>query len=59
MSHRIWLALYRVAYWLLIKAIPPARDYEFVVNGTRYLEHELKWSTENGKIVGRIVPRSY
>jgi len=54
---RFWLFLYRIAYWLLIKAMPGAADYEFVVGKTRYIDHELKWTWEHGKIVGRITPK--
>jgi hypothetical protein len=54
MRFKVWLFLYRITYWLLVKTTPPAREYEFVVGGTRYIGCELNWSFENGKIVGRL-----
>jgi hypothetical protein len=54
MRFKVWLFLYRITYWLLVKTTPPACDYEFVVGGTRYIGYELNWSFEDRKIVGRL-----
>jgi hypothetical protein len=54
MRFKFWLLLYRVTYWLLVKTVPPACEYEFVIGGTRYVGYELQWSYEEEKIVGRL-----
>lgn len=53
MRFRFWLFLYRVSYLMMKKAIPGV-DYEFVVDGKRYIGYEMLWCWENGKIVGRL-----
>ena len=54
MRFRLWLMLYRIAYWLLGRAKPERCEFDFVVEGTRYVGYELIWSDEDGKIVGRL-----
>lgn len=50
----ICLILYRLNFWLMGRIVEPS-DVEFVVKGCRYLHYEMRWSLEDGKIVGRLV----
>jgi hypothetical protein len=51
------LVLYRVNFWLLGKIVKPS-DVEYVSNGCRFLYYDLRWSIEDGRLVGRLVART-
>jgi hypothetical protein len=52
---KLYVACFRLAMYIAENKIdiPPI---EYVAGHVRYVEHTICWSTENGKVVGRIVP---
>ena len=52
---KLYVVCFRLATWITMNklSVPPI---EFVAGHVRYVEHTIRWSEDNGKVVGRIVP---